>query len=121
MSDLPTAADSLDEILVNMVENTMMILTNDLPSLLDQDNTYKIRRHHKDDILRNLPEARAAIDAYLDHRLDAAVARINGLKIRPMAHGYIKGAEGYNSALDAAKQSILSQKSGNGAGKAGGE
>jgi hypothetical protein len=56
-------SDQIDEILTKMVENTMMIITNDLPSLLEQDDVYKIRRHHKDDILKNLPEARAAIEA----------------------------------------------------------
>ena len=54
----------LDEILEHMVEHTVMFLTNDLPSLLDQDRVALIRRVHKDEILKNIPEAKQAINQY---------------------------------------------------------
>lgn len=51
----------LSERLEEMVENTIIIITNDLPSLLQQEEVYQTRRHHKDQILKNLPEAKAQI------------------------------------------------------------
>jgi hypothetical protein len=47
--------DWLDGILEQMVENTIMFLTNDLPSILDQERVAKIRRIHKNEILKNAP------------------------------------------------------------------
>lgn len=49
------------EILKNMVEDTVMFLTNDLPSLLEQEHIAKIRRIHKDEILKNLPKTQTAL------------------------------------------------------------
>lgn len=51
-----------NKILEEMVENTVMYLTNDLTALLEQDRIAKIRRIHKDEILKNLPEAASQID-----------------------------------------------------------
>ena len=77
-----------------------------------------------DDWLNEHTEAYTeAIDAYLDRRLDAAVSGLP--EKQDPVHEALKFDTGYkmgwNEALDAAKQSILSQKSGNGSGKAGGE
>lgn len=53
--------DWLDGVLTEMVENTVMFLTNDLPSLLGQEEVYQIRKQHKKEILKNLPKAKAEI------------------------------------------------------------
>lgn len=64
--------DKLGLILTNMVENTVIFLTNDLPSLLEQDRIARIRRIHKNEILKNIPEAKQAIEAYIKEREKAA-------------------------------------------------
>lgn len=61
-SEAQSEAPSVETILTEMVENTVMFLTNDLPSLLEQDRVAGIRRYHKDEILKNLPEAKAKIN-----------------------------------------------------------
>lgn len=38
------------------VDDTIMILTTDLPSLLAQDDVYKIRKQHKAEIHQNIKE-----------------------------------------------------------------
>lgn len=63
----------LDEILTEMVENTVMFLKNDLPSLLQQEEDFKVRRHHKDDILKNLPEAKQRLNALIEKKVREAV------------------------------------------------
>ncbi|MGI9028143.1 MAG: hypothetical protein ACR2FM_04895 [Candidatus Saccharimonadales bacterium] len=60
-------ASELEKILESMVEDTVMFLTNDLPSLLQQDYVTKIRRVHKDEILKNMPTALSAIH---QHKLE---------------------------------------------------
>jgi hypothetical protein len=60
----------LGEILKNMVENTIMFLTNDLPSLLEQDRVAEIRRFHKDEILKNVPETERQINALISKARD---------------------------------------------------
>lgn len=48
------AKQALHTALVACVEDTVMILTNDLPSLLGQDEVYKIRQQHKKEIIKNI-------------------------------------------------------------------
>lgn len=51
----------LDQILRDMVEDTVMFITKDLSMLLTMDAVIKIRRCHKDEILKNLPSAKQRI------------------------------------------------------------
>lgn len=43
------------------IEDTLMIITNDLPSLLQHEEVYQIRRHHKDSVQKNIDERISAL------------------------------------------------------------
>lgn len=59
-------SDNVEALLKNMVEDTVIFITKDLHSLMTHDEVVKIRRYHKDEILKNIPEAKAALLALLE-------------------------------------------------------
>ena len=47
------------------IEDTYMILTNDLPALLEQDRVFKIREQHKAELHKNIDERLTQLKAAL--------------------------------------------------------
>jgi hypothetical protein len=105
MIDIPV---ELEKILTKMVENTEIIITNDLPSLLGLEDTTRLRRVHKDQILKNLPETAQAIQSLLLASIPEKMKETWYNKDLITKEQAIKEAtiRGFNQGIDAIKVKI---------------
>lgn len=53
------------------IDDTVMFLTNDLPSLLEQEHVFEIRKQHKAELHRNLDERIVTLTAQLNETGEA--------------------------------------------------
>ena len=113
----PTKDIRLEDIIAEMVENTVIFLTKDLPSLLEQDKVFEIRRQHKDDILKNIPEAKRAIESQYIKRSDLKELIESA---RPEKETFVKGdgdgsrqfndyANGFNCGIKEYEYNLLNK------------